>query len=1486
MKLTRKTTFVIFLLLSIILLGLSSCTKDNEDTNNSQDTENVSSDNIKVSVSGKAYFQNFDNHEGIQIDLKNNQDLDTIAYQASTDTTGNYLFSEVHSGNYQLSVSNLDSTEKIRTISISVSERNLKVVNMVLTAAGSIQGKINLDGKTGHRGTLIFLEGTSHVAYTDSEGEYLITNIPVGSYRLSAFHNGYKIDSNTLINVVSGISDVDLIDLAVDVSAANYENLIEFATFEGSQNGCSYGGQEIKTGKDDGLNIEGQSAGEANDGTLADGEVDKTSYLCNGQNGVAGEVGASGLTTLVSNSVEPIGGDCANGGIKQEKGLDSNQDGTLQPTEVTSTNFICNGISGEQGIAGLTTLFLSSAEIAGDNCVNGGVKQESGLDINEDGTLQPTEVTSTSFICDGTPGAQGIAGNNGLTTLFISSAENAGDNCINGGVKQESGIDNNEDGSLQLAEVTTTNFLCNGATGTTGSQGVAGLVALSAEAPGNNCIVGGTKIDSGVDTNANNLLDFVEIQNTSYVCNSLTNGLWVTPISGNTTEAGGEATFTVRLFSQPSADVVVNIISTDVTEGVVDKPSLVFTSTNWNNPQTVTVHGVDDLILDADIQFNIRIGQTTSADPNFNLTFNYVNLLVVNENDEVFGFNISETSGDTSEWSRTTTFMVQLASTPTADVTLPLISGDVSEGTISPTSLTFTPTEWNVPQTVTITGVDDQLFDGDINYQIITGFSSSIDPNYNNLNPADINVKNIENDFKIKVPDTGQTTSYTAAIGEDVDYSINPHSYTDHLNGTITDNVTGLTWQQNGSQSSGTKSVAEYCSDSSLAGHLDWRQPTLWELITIFDFGQSASPRINRTAFLQISTGSSNYLAENGSVRFGYYNYSYISWTNDYSNSAGGTLCVRGNKIKTGMVFTDNLDGTVRDDITGLIWQQSEGGSHTWEEALSYCENLPLGEQNNWRLPNHNELLSLANLTPSGPTINSEYFPVAFPSNYWTSTTVAFSPSEAWNIGFNDNQVEKGVNKTASAYVRCVLGGDAASGYMPIPKSTNVLINADAATTNITTVSLDLTAKDDIGVVAYFASETNTKPLLSDPEWIIVSSAANFSATVDFSLSDGKGIKTVYVWYKDGADNISTVTSDTIELNYTFTSNTDGTITQSDGLVWQTATAADTYDWSRAITYCTDNTAALPGTGWRLPSKEEWINILDITQIDPKVAPIFNATTVSGYYWTSSTGGSYRYYVDTATGRIDSWGSSNTFNVRCVRDPDSDGPQLPAITIQNPGASFQVTNTREVTLDLLAADDVAVTGYYRSESNLKPTATAAEWIDVTPVAHYIKTVDFTLYTAGEGTKTVYVWFKDAEGNISKMASDSIILSTSGFLDNDDGTISELNGELIWAKGVVPNNLTWSYADSYCVDNTEELPGTGWRLPTRSELSKLVDSSQPINNVKIDTIFNISNSRKYWTSTPYPFIFSSNKWVVDFGSGSSVVYEETYPVSVRCVRGGR
>ncbi len=101
------------------------------------------------------------------------------------------------------------------------------------------------------------------------------------------------------------------------------------------------------------------------------------------------------------------------------------------------------------------------------------------------------------------------------------------------------------------------------------------------------------------------------------------------------------------------------------------------------------------------------------------------------------------------------------------------------------------------------------------------------------------------------LPDTLQTISYTTTFGEDSDYTRNPPSYTYYGDGTVTDNVTGLVWQQADDNVQRTWADAwNYCQNLELpaGGWTDWRLPSANELMSIVHYG-THNPAINSFAF-------------------------------------------------------------------------------------------------------------------------------------------------------------------------------------------------------------------------------------------------------------------------------------------------------------------------------------------------------------------------------------------------------------------------------------------------------------------------------------------------------------------------------------------------------------------------------------------------------------------------------------------------------------
>jgi len=128
--------------------------------------------------------------------------------------------------------------------------------------------------------------------------------------------------------------------------------------------------------------------------------------------------------------------------------------------------------------------------------------------------------------------------------------------------------------------------------------------------------------------------------------------------------------------------------------------------------------------------------------------------------------------------------------------------------------------------------------------------------------------------------------------------------------------------------------------------------------------------------------------------------------------------------------FTRDSSGVVMDSDTGLVWQDdySDNGGDikkaSWQDALVYCEELSLGDKNDWRLPNIRELRSIVDYTKFNPAINSVFTIVSF-RNYWSATTGggASHSSYAWIVAFYYGN-DKWNSKTDENYIRCVRGGD------------------------------------------------------------------------------------------------------------------------------------------------------------------------------------------------------------------------------------------------------------------------------------------------------------------------------------------------------------------------------------------------------------------------------------------------------------------------------
>ena len=240
--------------------------------------------------------------------------------------------------------------------------------------------------------------------------------------------------------------------------------------------------------------------------------------------------------------------------------------------------------------------------------------------------------------------------------------------------------------------------------------------------------------------NASTSADYDNVVNVTRTVNVDDNdgppGIVTSAVSGSATEAGGTATFTVVLNSEPTANVTIAVSSGDPTEGTVLPASLTFTSGNWNTSKPVTVTGKDDDVDDGNQNYDITLDSSSTDSGYHGLN---ENVAVTTTDDDVAAVTVDTnltmpgaqaTTLSVTEGATTATFTVQLATEPTAAVTVAVASQDTSEGTATPAALTFTATDWHTAQPVTVTGADDNLVDGDETWAVRVTPSSD-DSNYN-----------------------------------------------------------------------------------------------------------------------------------------------------------------------------------------------------------------------------------------------------------------------------------------------------------------------------------------------------------------------------------------------------------------------------------------------------------------------------------------------------------------------------------------------------------------------------------------------------------------------------------------------------------------------------------------------------------------------------------------------------------------------------------
>jgi hypothetical protein len=260
----------------------------------------------------------------------------------------------------------------------------------------------------------------------------------------------------------------------------------------------------------------------------------------------------------------------------------------------------------------------------------------------------------------------------------------------------------------------------------------------------------------------------------------------VNPVSGLvTTDNGGKASFTVTLSTRPTANVVIALASSNPAEGRPAVSGLTFTP-GGPLSQHVMMQGVNDSMMDSPTPYTVVLEPAVSSDPRFNGIVPAAVTLTNMDNGAGLVItpltNYDNAGGryQTSEDGATASFQVSLSTRPSQPVTITLSipSPGSDQAALSPAQLTFTSTNYLIPQTVTLTGKDGFLPGANSPYTVHFSLFSA-DSHFNGINVPDLQAVNLADGLdagivltplsgfvngEFVVAETGETATFSLAL--------------------------------------------------------------------------------------------------------------------------------------------------------------------------------------------------------------------------------------------------------------------------------------------------------------------------------------------------------------------------------------------------------------------------------------------------------------------------------------------------------------------------------------------------------------------------------------------------------------------------------------------------------------------------------------------------------------------------------------------------
>jgi hypothetical protein len=186
-------------------------------------------------------------------------------------------------------------------------------------------------------------------------------------------------------------------------------------------------------------------------------------------------------------------------------------------------------------------------------------------------------------------------------------------------------------------------------------------------------------------------------------------GFTLSKTTAAVSENGTTDTFTVVLNAQPLSNVVLDVSSANTDEVTASPAQVTFTPSNWDTPVIITVTGVNDTpaVVDGSQVVNVTVAVNAAGSDNAWDSLAAQQVAVTNADNDAPGFTLSKTTAAVSENGTTDTFTVVLNAQPLSNVVLDVSSANTDEVTASPAQVTFTPSNWDTPVIITVTGVND-----------------------------------------------------------------------------------------------------------------------------------------------------------------------------------------------------------------------------------------------------------------------------------------------------------------------------------------------------------------------------------------------------------------------------------------------------------------------------------------------------------------------------------------------------------------------------------------------------------------------------------------------------------------------------------------------------------------------------------------------------------------------------------------------------------